>query len=78
MERVRFVLCYDNLGTRGSVVFNERKKAERFHVRVDRESHIVGRALARIAIGRLLDRSPESLRFSYNNFGKPCLADDAK
>ena len=55
---------------------DERKKAERFHVRVDRESHIVGRALARIAIGRLLDRSPESLRFSYNDFGKPHLSDD--
>ena len=54
----------------------ERQKAERFHFQADRERHIVGRALAQIAIGRLLDRSPESLAFCYNDFGKPHLSDD--
>jgi 4'-phosphopantetheinyl transferase len=55
----------------------ERQKARRFHFQVDRERHVVGRALVRIAIGRLLDRRPDNLHFRYNNFGKPYLADDA-
>jgi 4'-phosphopantetheinyl transferase len=54
----------------------EQQKAERFHFQVDRERHVVGRALVRIAIGRLLDRRPDNLDFRYNDFGKPCLADD--
>jgi 4'-phosphopantetheinyl transferase len=55
----------------------ERQKAERFHFQVDRERHVVGRALVRITMGRLLDRRPDNFRFRYNKFGKPCLADDA-
>jgi hypothetical protein len=55
---------------------DERRKSERFHFQADRERHVIGRALARMTIGRLLDRSPESLGFCYNDFGKPHLSCD--
>ncbi len=54
---------------------DERQKAERFRLRADCHRHIIGRALARLTIGRLLDHRAESLRFRYTDFGKPYLAD---
>jgi 4'-phosphopantetheinyl transferase len=56
---------------------DELRKAERFRLEADYERHVIGRALTRIALGRLLDRAPATLRFRYNDFGKPRLADVA-
>jgi 4'-phosphopantetheinyl transferase len=52
---------------------DERQKARRYHFPVDRERYIIGRALARIVLGYLLDMTPVRVRFRYNNFGKPYL-----
>jgi 4'-phosphopantetheinyl transferase len=52
---------------------DERRKAERFHFQVDRERHVIGRALARIVLAHLLDVAPNNVRFRYNKFGKPYL-----
>ncbi|HKG01307.1 MAG TPA: 4'-phosphopantetheinyl transferase superfamily protein, partial [Xanthobacteraceae bacterium] len=51
----------------------ERQKADRFHFQIDRERHVIGRALVRILLGHLLDRRPDSLHFHHNDFGKPGL-----
>jgi 4'-phosphopantetheinyl transferase len=55
----------------------ERQKADRFYFPADRERYIVGRALVRTLLGRLLGRWPAALTFRYSEFGKPRLPDDA-
>jgi len=51
----------------------ERQRAERFHFLADRERHVVGRALARILLGRLLAIRPDEIAFRYSESGKPSL-----
>ncbi len=53
---------------------DERQRAERFHFQADRERLVVGRALARIVLGHLLDIRSDEIQFCYNDFGKPSLA----
>jgi 4'-phosphopantetheinyl transferase len=51
----------------------ERQRAGRFHFHADRERHMVGRALSRILLGRLLDIRPEEIQFRDSEAGKPSL-----
>jgi 4'-phosphopantetheinyl transferase len=53
---------------------DERTRAEQFHFPKDRTHFIVARGLLRAILGRYLDRNPRTLRFCYNQFGKPTLA----
>ena len=57
---------------------DERQKAARFYFPIDRERHVIGRAMVRVLLGHLIGATPDDLRFSYNGFGKPYLADDAR
>jgi 4'-phosphopantetheinyl transferase len=52
---------------------DERQNVEQFHFQVDRDRHVIGRALARIVLAHLLDVTPGCVRFRYNEFGKPYL-----
>ena len=51
----------------------ERQKAERFYFQADRERHVVGRALVRVLLGRLLAIRPDEIAFCYSEAGKPSL-----
>jgi len=51
----------------------ERQKAERFYFQADRERHVVGRALVRVLLGRLLAIKPDEIEFRYSEAGKPSL-----
>jgi 4'-phosphopantetheinyl transferase len=55
---------------------DERSRAGRFYFRRDRERFVVGRGVLRTLLGRYLDRSPESLSFTYSPHGKPTLASE--
>ncbi|HWS86523.1 MAG TPA: 4'-phosphopantetheinyl transferase superfamily protein [Pyrinomonadaceae bacterium] len=53
---------------------DERERAARFHFRKDREHFIVARGVLRDILGGYLDTPPALIRFSYNQYGKPALA----
>jgi 4'-phosphopantetheinyl transferase len=55
---------------------DERERADRFRFRRDRDRFIAARGLLREKLGRILDRAPQELRFRYNGYGKPSLADE--
>ena len=52
---------------------DERERADRFVFRSDRNRFVVGRAGLRHLLGERLGMAPESVRFSYGEFGKPAL-----
>ena len=52
---------------------DERKRAERFHFRKDRDHFIVARGILRVLLGLYLNRKPTEVSFSYSLFGKPAL-----
>src|SRR5262245_16277885 len=54
---------------------DERVRARRFRFPRDREYFIVARGLLRIILGRYVRENPNALRFSYNPYGKPALAE---
>jgi 4'-phosphopantetheinyl transferase len=51
----------------------ERRRAERFQFRSDRERFIVGRGVLRILLGLYLRRDPSAVQLWYNSQGKPGL-----
>jgi len=53
---------------------DERQKSEHFRFQHDRDRYVIGRVLVRILLGHLLHVEPASLRFHYNDFGKPYLS----
>jgi 4'-phosphopantetheinyl transferase len=53
---------------------DERRRAERFHFRRDREHFVTARGALRRLLGAYLSAEPARLRFNYNPFGKPSLA----
>lgn len=55
---------------------DERARAARFARHRDADRYIVGRSTLRIVLASYLDRHPEQLVFAYNEFGKPCLAEE--
>jgi len=52
---------------------DEREKAAQFHFDRDRIRYVAARAILRQLIGRYERVPPESVRFSYNTYGKPAL-----
>ncbi len=56
-----------------AVSAEETARAARFLHDVDRRRHILGRALLRLALARLLDTSPHDIRFAVSGLGKPTL-----
>jgi 4'-phosphopantetheinyl transferase len=53
----------------------ERERADKFHFRKDYEHFVVARGVLRNLLGGYLNKHPASIRFSYNQYGKPALAD---
>jgi 4'-phosphopantetheinyl transferase len=54
---------------------DELERAAKFHFQKDRDHFITARALLRIILASYLRREPEQLRFSFNEYGKPAVAD---
>ncbi len=54
---------------------NERQRAAKFHFDKDRNRYIVSHASLRGILAGYLQRAPEELSFSVNEYGKPFLAD---
>src|SRR5437763_15914742 len=53
---------------------DERTRANKFHFPKDRTHFIVARGALRSILGRYLSSDPHTLRFCYNQYGKPTLA----
>jgi 4'-phosphopantetheinyl transferase len=56
-----------------SLAPDERARAGRFHFREHREHFIVARGVLRFILSRYLDVSPNLIRFTYNQYGKPAI-----
>lgn len=54
---------------------DERQRADRFHFQRDRGHFVAARGGLREILGRYTGATPQSLRFSYDSFGKPSLSD---
>lgn len=54
---------------------DELARAARFRFGRDKTRFIHARAVLRVLLGRYLNKNPRSLRFSYNQSGKPSLSD---
>lgn len=52
---------------------DERQRADRFHFERDRGHFVAARGGLREILGRYTGATPQSLRFSYDSFGKPSL-----
>jgi len=57
------------------VLPDERERAARYHQEADRHRHLIGRAVARLALGRLLGIAPTAVVFHLSAFGKPSCED---
>jgi 4'-phosphopantetheinyl transferase len=55
---------------------DERIRAQRFRFQRDQNHFIVAHGLLRVILGRYLHEHPHTLRFSYNPYGKPALAEE--
>jgi 4'-phosphopantetheinyl transferase len=55
---------------------DERERMDRFYLEPDRRRYLVGRAVLRKLLGRSLEISPDTLRFTYSAYGRPALAAD--
>lgn len=53
---------------------DEQERADRFHFQRDREHFVAARGGLREILGRYTGAAPESLRFSYDDYGKPSLS----
>jgi len=54
----------------------ERERAARFRFEKDQIQYIASRSFLRALLGRFLQIDPKAVRFRYNSFGKPLLADE--
>jgi 4'-phosphopantetheinyl transferase len=68
--------CVQNLLQ--ALTSNEIQRSRRFHFQRDRARFTVARSMMRTILGRYLKLKPEELRFDYNFYGKPSLADDLR
>jgi 4'-phosphopantetheinyl transferase len=57
---------------------DEQERARRFVFARDRAHYMAGRGILRSILGAYLKVRPSELRFRYNSYGKPYLADDLK
>src|SRR5438477_5645126 len=55
---------------------DEQERAERFRFEKDQVQYTAGRAFLRTILSRYLQVPPQELRFRYNGYGKPYLADE--
>lgn len=55
---------------------DELERAARFHFAHDRQEYVVGRGLLRWLHGRYRHILPTDIRFTYNDYGKPSVAQD--
>ncbi|MDQ2855223.1 MAG: 4'-phosphopantetheinyl transferase superfamily protein [Acidobacteriota bacterium] len=53
---------------------DEQSRADRFHFERDRRHFTTARAYLRTLLGTYLGMTPQEIRFSYTEFGKPALA----
>lgn len=60
----------------GLLTADERRRAARLVFDEDRDHFVVARGMLRLILGHYLSREPEHLRFCYNTYGKPALADN--
>lgn len=58
---------------RGTLEADELQRASRFHFDKHRNSFVAARGFLRRVLSRYLDAKPETLRFSYGEYGKPAL-----
>src|ERR1041384_4451062 len=63
-------------GARSLLSPEEQERADRFRFEKDQMQYTAGRAFLRTILGRYLQVPPQDLRFRYNSYGKPYLADD--
>jgi 4'-phosphopantetheinyl transferase len=56
---------------------DEGTRAQKYHFQKDRIHFIVARGLLRAILARYLDRDATALRFTYNEYGKPALVEEA-
>src|SRR2546421_11116391 len=54
----------------------EQERADRFRFEKDQIQYTAGRAFLRRILSRYLQVPPKELRFRYNGYGKPYLADE--
>jgi 4'-phosphopantetheinyl transferase len=57
------------------LAIDERRRAEKYYRAVDRDHFIVARGVLRRIISIYLQISPGALQFTYNEYGKPNIAD---
>jgi 4'-phosphopantetheinyl transferase len=57
----------------GLLAPDERQRADRYYFQKDRDHFVVARGVLRLIFSRYLDISPDRIRFSYNQYGKPAL-----
>ncbi len=55
---------------------DERQRAARFRFDRHRQAYIGARGQLRLLLGNYLEKDPQTIRFTYNKFGKPYLKDD--
>lgn len=66
----------DSLIQRSFLFQDESQRAHRFKVSSARNEFLLGRALVRAVVSRVLERPPSEIEIAYGRFGKPYLADD--
>ncbi len=59
-----------------TLALEERRKAESYHFDRDRLHYVVGRGMLRTILGRYLETPPSEIYLTYNDYGKPALAED--
>ena len=55
---------------------DELERAGKFHFEKDQHRFLMARGVLRIILANYLGKRPDELRFDYNSFGKPALADN--
>ncbi len=55
---------------------DERTRAARFHLSKHKTEYVASRIYLRMILGKYTGISPQLLRFEYNEYGKPTIADE--
>lgn len=60
-----------------TLAVEEQARTSQFRFATDRSRFIAARGILRAILGRYLHRHPHTLRFAYNEYGKPVLLEEA-